>query len=141
MNRINDDLGQARSFQRCILPQLPPSEALRFSALYLPAEMVGGDIYDVFTLGPRRYRLFLADATGHGVQASLRTMVLRTKYKVYADHGSGIAGAVDVRLVSRRRRRILHWFWRTEQTGVGGGRRRRRGSQRRVSHRRAGGAS
>src|SRR5439155_7922786 len=56
-----------------------------FSAIYKPADMVGGDIYDVCELPPKdkghpRFRVFVADTTGHGVQASLRTMVLKTEY-------------------------------------------------------------
>jgi serine phosphatase RsbU (regulator of sigma subunit) len=31
-------------------------------------------------LGPEHYRVFIADATGHGVQASLRTIVIKSEY-------------------------------------------------------------
>jgi sigma-B regulation protein RsbU (phosphoserine phosphatase) len=41
---------------------------------------VGGDIYDITALGEGHFRLFIADATGHGVQASLRTIVLKSEY-------------------------------------------------------------
>jgi serine phosphatase RsbU (regulator of sigma subunit) len=78
--RLRSDLEQARAFQQRLLPELPISSRLTFCAAYAPAEMVGGDIYDVCELGPGRYRLFLADASGHGVQGSLRTMVLKTEY-------------------------------------------------------------
>lgn len=77
---IQEDLDQARGFQLSLLPSLPKSLALRFAQIYLPAEKVGGDIYDVCSIAPEEYRLFLADTTGHGVQASLRTMVLKTTY-------------------------------------------------------------
>ncbi len=30
---------------------------------------VGGDIYDIIKLKDNYYRIFLADATGHGIQA------------------------------------------------------------------------
>ena len=83
--RIHEDLEQARAFQQRILPALPSAAGLGFGAAYAPAEIVGGDIYDVCVMtaaddGSRRVRVFLADATGHGVQASLRTMVLKTEY-------------------------------------------------------------
>lgn len=77
---LQEDLDQAQGFQRSLLPILPNSPQLRFASLYLPAEKVGGDLFDVSVLGPERFRLFLADTTGHGVQASLRTMVLKTRY-------------------------------------------------------------
>jgi serine phosphatase RsbU (regulator of sigma subunit)/streptogramin lyase len=102
--RIGADLAEAREFQQRMLPSLPPPGNLVFAAAYLPAELVGGDIYDVCEIGPGRHRVFLADATGHGVQASLRTMVLKTEYdrlkrdergpeRVIAELNRRIAGA------------------------------------------------
>jgi ligand-binding sensor domain-containing protein/serine phosphatase RsbU (regulator of sigma subunit) len=78
--RIGADLAEAREFQQRMLPTLPSPRDVVFAAAYRPAELVGGDIYDVCEVAPGRYRVFLADATGHGVQASLRTMVLKTEY-------------------------------------------------------------
>jgi serine phosphatase RsbU (regulator of sigma subunit) len=78
--RIGEDLEQARSFQQRLLPSLPDAGVLVFGALYRPADQVGGDIYDICEIAPRTWRIFVADTTGHGVQASLRTMVLRTEY-------------------------------------------------------------
>jgi ligand-binding sensor domain-containing protein/serine phosphatase RsbU (regulator of sigma subunit) len=78
--RLNEDLVRAREFQRRILPRLPNDDEVRFSAVYKPADLVGGDVYDVCALGPRRFRALVADTTGHGIQASLRTMVLKTEY-------------------------------------------------------------
>ena len=78
--RRHEDLLQAEAFQRRILPALPKDGALRFRAFYKPADLVGGDVYDVCEVRPGHYRVFLADTTGHGVQASLRTMVLKTEY-------------------------------------------------------------
>jgi ligand-binding sensor domain-containing protein/serine phosphatase RsbU (regulator of sigma subunit) len=78
--RLHEDLLEAQAFQQRILPKLPSGGAVRFRALYRPADLVGGDIYDICHLGDRHYRVFVADTTGHGVQASLRTMVLKTEY-------------------------------------------------------------
>jgi serine phosphatase RsbU (regulator of sigma subunit) len=78
--RLHGDLEQARSFQRRMLPQVVSSAAVEFAATYRPLELVGGDVYDVFEMGPGHFRCFVADATGHGVQASLRTMVLKSEY-------------------------------------------------------------
>jgi serine phosphatase RsbU (regulator of sigma subunit) len=78
--RLNDDLEQARNFQQSILPVLPEADTVAFGALYHPVDLVGGDIYDVCQFVPGCYRVFLADATGHGVQASLRTIVLKSEY-------------------------------------------------------------
>ena len=79
---LHEDLLQAQAFQQRILPRLPEARDgdIVFHALYQPAEIVGGDVYDVCEIGARSFRVFVADTTGHGVQASLRTMVLKTEY-------------------------------------------------------------
>jgi CheY-like chemotaxis protein/anti-sigma regulatory factor (Ser/Thr protein kinase) len=79
---LREDLEQAYRFQQSMLPQIAssPRRGLHVAALYRPAYIVGGDIFDVCMLGPDRVRVFIADATGHGVQASLRTMVIKSTY-------------------------------------------------------------
>jgi sigma-B regulation protein RsbU (phosphoserine phosphatase) len=42
--------------------------------------MIGGDIYDIAELDRWTYRFFIADAPGHGVQAAMQTMVIKTEY-------------------------------------------------------------
>ncbi len=78
--RLHEDLLQAKAFQERILPRLPSGGAVRFRAVYRPAALVGGDLYDVCEVEEGHFRVFVADTTGHGVQASLRTMVLKTEY-------------------------------------------------------------
>lgn len=78
--RITSDLEQARRFQQRILPAPPESKHARAAVFYRPAELVGGDVYDVWERSRGVFRFFLADATGHGVQAALRTMLLKAEY-------------------------------------------------------------
>jgi len=42
---------------------------------------VGGDIYDIVEIKPGILRVFLADATGHGIQAALVTMLIKGEYE------------------------------------------------------------
>jgi serine phosphatase RsbU (regulator of sigma subunit) len=79
-HRISEDLAQAWAFQRLMLPRLPDAGELRFAALYRPAEVVGGDLYDVCRISSGAHRVFIADAIGHGVQAAMRTMILKSEY-------------------------------------------------------------
>lgn len=78
---LDADLREASQFQRAMLPSLPASSRVRGHAVYEPADAVGGDLYDVALLPDGRLRVFLADTVGHGVQASLRTMVVKTLYE------------------------------------------------------------
>jgi sigma-B regulation protein RsbU (phosphoserine phosphatase) len=59
-----------------------------------PLDMVGGDIHDVRPLPDGRIRLLLADATGHGVRASLVTMPIRSEYESIRETAAGPAEAL-----------------------------------------------
>ncbi len=82
---IDADLREASAFQRAMLPAMADVRALASGvtvhACYEPAEVVGGDLYDVAARPGGGLRVFLADTVGHGVQASLRTMVVKTLYE------------------------------------------------------------
>jgi serine phosphatase RsbU (regulator of sigma subunit) len=78
--RLSEDLEEARRFQASLLSLPPRLPGLEVAALYRPADQVGGDLYDVTVLPDGTVRAFIADATGHGVQAALRTMILKSEY-------------------------------------------------------------
>lgn len=78
---IKQDLSVAKTIQESILPRnIPPIRGFNFYARYLPKYEVGGDIYDVAEVAEGRLRVFLADATGHGIQAALVTMTIMAEY-------------------------------------------------------------
>lgn len=79
-SRIYSDLCESRAFQRSLLPKLDTVPGLEIATVFEPIEMVGGDVYDITVLPDGRLRLFLVDATGHGLQAAMRTMVLISEY-------------------------------------------------------------
>jgi serine phosphatase RsbU (regulator of sigma subunit) len=103
--RLAEDIEQAHRFQRKILPQLPLSDAIDFGAVYLPVERVGGDLYDVSQLSAGKFRIFLADATGHGVQAAMRTIFLKAEYDRIKTMDIGPHGVLE-----RLTRRLLGLF-------------------------------
>lgn len=75
--RAGQDLAVARRLQRAMLPRVPRSDRFECAVLDRPSEVVGGDLYDVHLTAAGRLRVFVADTTGHGVEAALRTMVVR----------------------------------------------------------------
>lgn len=77
---LAEDLARARYFQERLLPTLEGPQSLDVATHFGPREQVGGDIYDFVQLTPTKFRLFLADATGHGVQAAMRTIVIKFEY-------------------------------------------------------------
>lgn len=91
---IARDLRQARAFQRSLLPTEPSPDRLITSTVYEPCAVVGGDIYDIVEVRSGVFRLFIADAAGHGVQASLRTILLRNEYDGIKRHAPSPQAAI-----------------------------------------------
>ncbi|RYE94519.1 MAG: FHA domain-containing protein [Myxococcales bacterium] len=90
---LMEDLLQAREFQQRTLPQPPKVRGVDVELLYRPLDLVGGDIYQ-FTLlrDESLLRVFVADATGHGVKASLTTVLITSEYEsVKRDHDNPAA--------------------------------------------------
>jgi len=100
---IHEDIEQARLFQEKMLPVIEPRAGVDVATAYFPLERVSGDIFDVCELGDGRLRIFLADATGHGVQASLRTVALKSAYdrlKLHHERPQDLLFALNERLVT-----------------------------------------
>ncbi|MCB1160616.1 MAG: response regulator, partial [Leptospiraceae bacterium] len=72
----------ARQIQEKLLPiNLEEIKGLQFSVKYLPYGELSGDIYDIAEIFPGYIRIFLADATGHGISAALVTMLIKSEYE------------------------------------------------------------
>ena len=66
------ELDEAREIQRGLLPQaLPTVDGWEVAAACEPAEVVGGDTFDVIQIDRHRLGLSLGDASGKGVPAAL----------------------------------------------------------------------
>ncbi|TGK19945.1 GAF domain-containing protein [Leptospira fluminis] len=78
---IRKDMIYSKRIQRSILPEHFTFPRLRYSVNYHPMDEVGGDFYDLSKVKEGKYRFFLADATGHGVQAALVTMAIKGEYE------------------------------------------------------------
>jgi signal transduction histidine kinase/CheY-like chemotaxis protein len=84
---IQQDLGDAKRFQRSLLPEMRMPLGLSAFAELQPAEQVGGDFYHVLLLGPNRARILIADITDHGVKAAVRASAVWAEY-TSLDHTS-----------------------------------------------------
>ncbi len=91
---IQRDLEEARHFQRRMLGAPPRVDRASVEVVYLPLGLVGGDLYAVSSDG-NRLRLFIADATGHGVRASLTTMFIKSGYDAVRGSASGPAALLE----------------------------------------------
>ncbi len=73
------DLRMAREVQQQLLPQ-DVSSIPGFNVVYryIPESQVGGDFVEISLLSENHLGIFLADAMGHGAQAALVTVLLKT---------------------------------------------------------------
>jgi sigma-B regulation protein RsbU (phosphoserine phosphatase) len=88
---LMEDLLQAREFQQRILTPPPQIPGVATEVLYRPLDLVGGDLYQVFALPDGTLRVFVADATGHGVKASLTTVLISSEYELVRREAGGPA--------------------------------------------------
>lgn len=69
------DIEYAREMQLRLLPEeFPKDHSLSFNALYLSAERLSGDFYNVIELDKDNIAIYLGDVSGHGVPAAMLTV-------------------------------------------------------------------
>ncbi|MBP7281980.1 MAG: serine/threonine-protein phosphatase [Leptospiraceae bacterium] len=81
---LKRDISVAKKIQGSLMSKnFSEIENLIFEVSYIPLDDVGGDIYDISQINQKYTRIFLADATGHGVQAALITMAIKGEYESF----------------------------------------------------------
>lgn len=69
---IKSELKQAAHIQQSLLPSSPPQlERYSVAARSIPAELVGGDLFDYFDFDDEVFGFCVGDASGHGLPAAL----------------------------------------------------------------------
>ncbi len=72
LQRMQEELRVAAQIQQNLLPQSAPEIAdYEIAGTSLPAQTVGGDYFDYFSIGNGRFGLALGDVSGKGLPASL----------------------------------------------------------------------
>lgn len=78
VDSLAGELRLAGLVQQDFLPtQLPDTDQLRWATVFLPAEWVSGDIYDVVRIDEQHIGFYIADVVGHGMPAALLTIFLK----------------------------------------------------------------
>jgi phosphoserine phosphatase RsbU/P len=76
--RMEQQLAIARDIQQALLPRgLRDFPHMGIKGINLPCLTVGGDYFDVFSLGPGRTAFIIADVSGKGLGAALLTTMLQ----------------------------------------------------------------
>src|SRR6185437_15104206 len=70
--RLERDMAMAREVQLRLLPPIKPKHGnAEFSARFLPARTIGGDLYDLIQYDPKRSAIALGDVSGKAAPAAL----------------------------------------------------------------------
>jgi Stage II sporulation protein E (SpoIIE) len=77
--RLSSQLESAHSIQRTLVPPISASfSGYDLNGLSLPSEKVGGDLVDVVLLPNRSILAYVADVSGHGLQAGILMGMVKT---------------------------------------------------------------
>ncbi|MCF0142436.1 MAG: SpoIIE family protein phosphatase [Parasporobacterium sp.] len=89
--RIDEELKFAKAIQHSALPSVfPPYPNMRHFDIYATmdtAKQVGGDFYDFYFAGDRKFAFLIADVSGKGIPAAMFMMTAKTMIKSYAESG------------------------------------------------------
>ena len=100
---LADQMKQAQIIQQSLLPaQMPEFDGFDIAAVSIPAEEVGGDVYDIQQVEDGVLGLMLADASGHGLPAALQARDVVIGLRMGIAEGEKITGTVA------RLNRVIH---------------------------------
>jgi serine phosphatase RsbU (regulator of sigma subunit) len=108
--RMAEELRLAGNVQRSLLPAPFQHPQLELAREFIPFREIGGDYYDLLSLGPQRVALAIGDVMGKGVPAALLSANL--KASVRAQLQGGEVGPAD--LVTR----VNRLFWDLTPNGL-----------------------
>ncbi|MEM7481757.1 MAG: SpoIIE family protein phosphatase [Acidobacteriota bacterium] len=85
---LEKELEIARQLQQSLLPRdLPGGESVEFSTLFAPSAAIGGDYFDVLSLGAGRLAVVVADVSGHGLPTGLRMAMVKAALTILSADG------------------------------------------------------
>lgn len=81
-NKLLKETRFAKSIQKSVLPiDDIYSNQLNLRSIYLPADELSGDMYDIIELNEHETLMYIADVSGHGIRAALLTIFLRQEIR------------------------------------------------------------
>ncbi len=90
--RVQKELQIAGEIQQRLLPkEIVPIPHYEVAAAAQPCTSVGGDYYDVISVGKNRYAFIMADVTGKGVPAALLVSTLHASLRAYIQSDTNLS--------------------------------------------------
>ena len=86
-DRISNELKMAQKIHSSLLPVSNPQlHGIVSHIEYIPAEEVGGDLYDYHTIGPGKIGIMVSDVSGHGFSAALVASMVKIAFSLQLPH-------------------------------------------------------
>ena len=80
--KVKAETRVAKGIQNSVLPIDDRYwNSIDFASVYLPADDLGGDVYDIMKINDDEFLMYIADVSGHGIQASLLTIFIREQVR------------------------------------------------------------
>ncbi len=94
---------EAKSIQTSLFPEAAPEfEGYELAGKSIPADAVGGDIFDFLPIGADQLGLAVGDASGHGLPAALQARDVMTGLRM------GVEKDLKITAVFTRLNRVIH---------------------------------
>jgi sigma-B regulation protein RsbU (phosphoserine phosphatase) len=89
--KLNVEIANAIKIHKRSLPEsLPQTDNISFASLYIPAEELGGDLFDAFKVDNgllndffEQYVCFIADVSGHGLDSAMLAIFIKDTIKSF----------------------------------------------------------
>lgn len=102
-NALEGQLLEATSIQTSLFPETPPEFAgFDLAGKSIPADAVGGDIFDFLVVAENQLGLAVGDASGHGLPAALQARDVITGLRM------GVEKDLKITAVFSRLNRVIH---------------------------------
>jgi sigma-B regulation protein RsbU (phosphoserine phosphatase) len=93
--KLKQELGIARLLQQSLLPETVPDSDIKISATNIPAEQIGGDLYDFFDLENNKVGVMISDVSGKGIPAALYMVRIISEFRFSAKTESNLGNLLE----------------------------------------------
>lgn len=73
---MTQEMISARSIQRALLPKRGYLKGVMVDFFYIPADVLSGDMFDIYEIDKDNIAFYIADTVGHGFSSSMTTMFI-----------------------------------------------------------------
>lgn len=81
LQKMSHELEIAKQIQQSLLPGIPQIPGAKINAKNIPAEQVGGDLYDFIRLNDGKIGVVISDISGKGIPAALYMVRVMTEFR------------------------------------------------------------